>query len=171
MSGLVFACIAPHGSIIVPLLTEEGGVKALATRAAMEELGRRMAAAQPETIHSSIYKRSRRARRANRRPSSARCSLSSMRCAEQLVASIPRRSTVHVQLSPITASSSRHSWCVPFQTVQCMRSTSPASQWRSGCPRSEPRDCSGSRAPTGVARRLVRQSRRAAPRRAARSQP
>ncbi|HLH61233.1 MAG TPA: hypothetical protein VKV20_06065 [Ktedonobacteraceae bacterium] len=50
MSGLVFACIAPHGSMIVPLLNEEGAQKALATRAAMEELGRRMAAAQPETV-------------------------------------------------------------------------------------------------------------------------
>jgi len=50
MRGLVFACIAPHGSMIIPLLNEEGGQKALVTRAAMEELGRRMAAAQPETI-------------------------------------------------------------------------------------------------------------------------
>jgi aromatic ring-opening dioxygenase LigB subunit len=50
MSGLVFACIAPHGSMIVPALKEEGAEKALATRAAMEELRRRMAAAQPETI-------------------------------------------------------------------------------------------------------------------------
>ena len=50
MSGLVFACIAPHGSMIVPVLNEEDAEKALATRAAMEELGRRMAAAQPETI-------------------------------------------------------------------------------------------------------------------------
>ncbi|GAC1568046.1 MAG: extradiol dioxygenase [Ktedonobacteraceae bacterium] len=50
MSGLVFACIAPHGSMIVPLLNEEGWQKALATRTAMEELGRRMAAARPETI-------------------------------------------------------------------------------------------------------------------------
>lgn len=50
MSELVFACIAPHGSMIIPLLNEEGGQKALATRAAMEELGRRMATAQPETI-------------------------------------------------------------------------------------------------------------------------
>ncbi len=50
MSGLVFACIAPHGSMIIPVLKEEGAEKALATRAAMEELGRRMAAAQPETI-------------------------------------------------------------------------------------------------------------------------
>ena len=50
MSGLVFACIAPHGSMIVPVLKEEGAEKALATRAAMEELGRRIAAARPETI-------------------------------------------------------------------------------------------------------------------------
>ena len=50
MTGLVFACIAPHGSLIIPLLGEKGAEKALATRAAMEELGRRLAAAQPETI-------------------------------------------------------------------------------------------------------------------------
>lgn len=50
MSGLVFACIAPHGSMIISLLNEEGGQKALVTRAAMEELGRRLAATQPETI-------------------------------------------------------------------------------------------------------------------------
>jgi|SRR5579859_3721431 len=50
MSGLVFACIAPHGSMIVPVLKEEGEEKALATRAAMEELGRRMQAYRPETI-------------------------------------------------------------------------------------------------------------------------
>jgi aromatic ring-opening dioxygenase LigB subunit len=36
--------------MIVPVLKEEGAEKALATRSAMEELGRRMAAAQPETI-------------------------------------------------------------------------------------------------------------------------
>ena len=50
MSGLVFACIAPHGSMIIPLLAGEEGQKALATRAAMEELGRRMAASHPETV-------------------------------------------------------------------------------------------------------------------------
>jgi len=50
MSGLVFACIAPHGSIIIPLLGEKGAEKALETRAAMEELGRRVAAAPPETL-------------------------------------------------------------------------------------------------------------------------
>ena len=50
MSGLVFACIAPHGSMIVPVLAGEDGQKALATRAAMEELGRRMATVHPETL-------------------------------------------------------------------------------------------------------------------------
>src|SRR5437868_539486 len=50
MSGLVFACIAPHGSITIPVLAGEEGQKALATRAAMEELGRRIAAAAPETV-------------------------------------------------------------------------------------------------------------------------
>jgi aromatic ring-opening dioxygenase LigB subunit len=50
MSGLIFACIAPHGSMVVPLLAGGEGQKALATRAAMEELGRRMAATHPETV-------------------------------------------------------------------------------------------------------------------------
>ncbi|MFL5656454.1 MAG: hypothetical protein ACJ8CB_20040 [Ktedonobacteraceae bacterium] len=50
MSGLVFACIAPHGPLIIPALAGETGQKALATRAAMEELGRRMTASQPETV-------------------------------------------------------------------------------------------------------------------------
>ncbi len=50
MSGLTFACIAPHGSMIIPLLGEKGAEKALATRAAMKDLGRRVAAAQPETL-------------------------------------------------------------------------------------------------------------------------
>src|SRR5579859_6900996 len=50
MSNLVFACIAPHGSMIIPELEDTDGQKALATRAAMEELGRRMEAARPETI-------------------------------------------------------------------------------------------------------------------------
>lgn len=46
---LVFAAIAPHGFPIIPDLSDdaEGG---LATRAAMEELGRRCAAARPEVI-------------------------------------------------------------------------------------------------------------------------
>ena len=50
MSGLVFACIAPHGSLIIPLLGEKGAENALTTRLAMEDLGRRVAAAQPETL-------------------------------------------------------------------------------------------------------------------------
>ncbi len=50
MSGLVFACIAPHGSITIPLLGEKGAEKALQTRMALEELGRRVVAVQPETL-------------------------------------------------------------------------------------------------------------------------
>ncbi len=50
LNNLVFACIAPHGSMIIPVLREKGAEKALATRAAMEELGRRLAAARPETV-------------------------------------------------------------------------------------------------------------------------
>jgi aromatic ring-opening dioxygenase LigB subunit len=50
MGGLVFGCIAPHGGLVVPGLGGRDGRKALATRAAMEELGRRMAAHRPETI-------------------------------------------------------------------------------------------------------------------------
>ncbi len=46
MSGLVFACIAPHGSLIIPLPGEKGVEKAQARRAAMEEPGQRMTAAQ-----------------------------------------------------------------------------------------------------------------------------
>jgi aromatic ring-opening dioxygenase LigB subunit len=50
VSGLVFACIAPHGGMVIPDIGGAEGRQALATRAAMEELGRRMAAARPETI-------------------------------------------------------------------------------------------------------------------------
>jgi len=50
MSGIVFACIAPHGSMIIPLLGEKDAKKALTTRSAMEELGRRVAATKPETL-------------------------------------------------------------------------------------------------------------------------
>jgi aromatic ring-opening dioxygenase LigB subunit len=50
MTNLVFACIAPHGSMIIPLLAGEEGQRALATRAAMDELGRRMARSRPETV-------------------------------------------------------------------------------------------------------------------------
>ena len=50
MSGLVFACITPHGSLIVPLLGGKGAERGLTTRLAMEELGRRVAAVNPEAI-------------------------------------------------------------------------------------------------------------------------
>lgn len=46
----VFACIAPHGTMLVPPIAGRDIDKGLATRAAMEELGRRMAAARPETV-------------------------------------------------------------------------------------------------------------------------
>ena len=48
--SIVFACIAPHGSMIIPLLGEKDAEKALTIRATMEELGRRAAATKPETI-------------------------------------------------------------------------------------------------------------------------
>jgi aromatic ring-opening dioxygenase LigB subunit len=48
--GLVFACIAPHGGMVVPELAGAERDLAAQTRAAMEDLGRRMAAAQPDTV-------------------------------------------------------------------------------------------------------------------------
>ncbi|HUS15532.1 MAG TPA: hypothetical protein VM536_11015 [Chloroflexia bacterium] len=48
--GLVFACIAPHGGMIVPELAGAELEAATPTRQAMEDLGRRMAAARPDTI-------------------------------------------------------------------------------------------------------------------------
>jgi aromatic ring-opening dioxygenase LigB subunit len=50
VSNLVFACIAPHGSITIPLLAGEQRQKASVTRAAMEELGQRMALTHPDTV-------------------------------------------------------------------------------------------------------------------------
>jgi len=50
MDQLVFACIAPHGGITLPLLAGAEARKALKTRLALEELGRRMLEAAPETI-------------------------------------------------------------------------------------------------------------------------
>ncbi|HEX7737785.1 MAG TPA: hypothetical protein VF458_23250 [Ktedonobacteraceae bacterium] len=50
MSNLTFACIAPHGTVAIPLLAGAEARKAEATRLALEELGLRMAAAAPETI-------------------------------------------------------------------------------------------------------------------------
>lgn len=49
MAGLVFACIAPHGFPLIPDLSADAD-GALATRAAMEQLGRRCAAARPDVI-------------------------------------------------------------------------------------------------------------------------
>ncbi len=46
---IVFAAIAPHGFPIIPRMSDDAE-GALATRAAMEELGRRCAAARPEVI-------------------------------------------------------------------------------------------------------------------------
>lgn len=50
MTGLVFACITPHGWLAHPLISGEPGLKAMKTRQAMEELGRRMAVTQPDVI-------------------------------------------------------------------------------------------------------------------------
>lgn len=50
MDHLVFACIAPHGGIALPMLAGTEAHKATKTRQALEELGRRMAEAAPETI-------------------------------------------------------------------------------------------------------------------------
>lgn len=50
MEQPVFACIAPHGWLTVPLVSGRDGEKADAARAALTELGRRLADAQPETI-------------------------------------------------------------------------------------------------------------------------
>ncbi len=47
---LTFACIAPHGSDIIAELAGDAAPTTSATREAMEELGRRMEAAQPETV-------------------------------------------------------------------------------------------------------------------------
>jgi aromatic ring-opening dioxygenase LigB subunit len=46
---LVFACVTPHGFSLIPAVSDdaEGG---LATRAALEEVGRRAAAARPDVI-------------------------------------------------------------------------------------------------------------------------
>ena len=49
-AGLVFACIAPHGGMAVPELAGAERDLAAQTRTAMENLGRRMAAARPDSI-------------------------------------------------------------------------------------------------------------------------
>lgn len=50
MSGLVFACIAPHGSEVIEELAGDRAAMTAATREAMQELGRRMTAARPDTV-------------------------------------------------------------------------------------------------------------------------
>ncbi len=51
MSGIVVAAIAPHGGIAVAELCDESDLEvAAATRAGLEELGRRFSAAAPETV-------------------------------------------------------------------------------------------------------------------------
>jgi len=50
LSGLVYACIAPHGGEVIAELAGDLAPRSAATRQAMEELGRRMEAAQPETV-------------------------------------------------------------------------------------------------------------------------
>jgi aromatic ring-opening dioxygenase LigB subunit len=51
MSGIVVAAIAPHGGIAVAELCDESELEtAAATRAGLEELGRRFADATPEAV-------------------------------------------------------------------------------------------------------------------------
>lgn len=50
MAGLVFGCIAPHGGIIIPELAGDMAATTAPLREAMEELGRRMQEARPETV-------------------------------------------------------------------------------------------------------------------------
>lgn len=49
MSGIVFAAVAPHGWSLIPDLSPDAD-GAQATRAALEELGRRCAAARPDVL-------------------------------------------------------------------------------------------------------------------------
>ncbi|MBF6614820.1 MAG: hypothetical protein IVW55_17050 [Chloroflexi bacterium] len=50
MAGLVFACIAPHGGEVIAELAGDAALSFATTRQAMEEVGRRMAKTQPETV-------------------------------------------------------------------------------------------------------------------------
>ncbi|HEU4793828.1 MAG TPA: hypothetical protein VFS96_09235, partial [Nitrolancea sp.] len=47
--GIVFACVAPHGWTLIPDLADDPDDVQL-TRSAMDELGRRFAAAEPDVI-------------------------------------------------------------------------------------------------------------------------
>ncbi len=50
MTGLVYACIAPHGGEVVAEIAGDVAARSAPTRQAMEEVGRRMEAVQPETV-------------------------------------------------------------------------------------------------------------------------
>lgn len=50
VAGLVFACVAPHGTLVVPPVAGPDAERGELTRRSFEELGRRMLAAQPDTI-------------------------------------------------------------------------------------------------------------------------
>lgn len=50
MSGLAFACIAPHGGITLPILAGSQAYRATGTRLALEKLAQMMAESAPETI-------------------------------------------------------------------------------------------------------------------------
>lgn len=50
MESIAFACIAPHGWLMIPLVAGPDGSKTSASREALEEMGRRMEAARPETV-------------------------------------------------------------------------------------------------------------------------
>jgi aromatic ring-opening dioxygenase LigB subunit len=49
MTGIVFACVAPHGWTLIPELADDPD-DVIKTRASMKDLGRRMAAAKPDVI-------------------------------------------------------------------------------------------------------------------------
>lgn len=50
MDSIVFSCIAPHGWLLIPLVSGPDGARARASQAAMAELGRQLEAARPDTI-------------------------------------------------------------------------------------------------------------------------
>jgi aromatic ring-opening dioxygenase LigB subunit len=50
LTGLVYACIAPHGGEVIAEIAGDVAPRSAQTRSAMEELGRRMEAAHPETV-------------------------------------------------------------------------------------------------------------------------
>lgn len=50
MDALAIACIAPHGWLLLPFIGGPASQKASSSQAAMEEIGRRVAFAQPDTL-------------------------------------------------------------------------------------------------------------------------